>query len=109
MSANLRAHLSLLEQVSKKRVCKKRVDLMREIFTPELYLAILEIVHNITNKQIELNISSARKLKPHKYIIRELKSNPKGIRRKKELVAQSGGFMNIVIPLILAALNGLLS
>jgi hypothetical protein len=107
MSANLRNLIKTLEMVASIKDIRKRNQVLKLLSNkPELYKALREIAHNTVNKNIKLEPHHKTKLRKYKQTFIDLSVKSKGIRKKKALVEQSGGFLPILIPLVLSLLNG---
>lgn len=70
----------------------------------KMYLAVKEIVHNIVNKTIEIDEKERRKLYRYRKAILALHKN-RNKKNNKKLLAQSGGYLPIILPLVTAALS----
>jgi hypothetical protein len=107
MSTNLISVIRVLEMVSSIKDIKQREKVLRKLSAKKsFYDALREIAHNTVHSNIQLEAHHKTQLKKHRRTLIELAVKSKGIRKKKALVVQSGGFLPILIPLVLALLNG---
>lgn len=110
MSAQLKSVIQLLEFVASIKSSQLREQLLTEMSKrPEIYKALREIAYNIVNKNISLDAAHKKKLKAYKSTIVALSGKQKTRQKKQKLVVRSGGFLPILIPLVLSLLNGLQS
>ncbi len=63
-----------------------------------LYKALQELAINLVNRNIPLTQSQKTRLRKKKSVIMGLTRSPKSLKRRKQLVVQTGGFL----PLLLA-------
>ncbi len=113
MSDNLKKVIQTLYMVAKVRGKKKREALLRGMSKdPNIYLALQEIqptslqAYNTLNKNIKLTEAHHKRLRGYKRLLEELANGIKA-KYKKRVVVQSGGFLPVLIPLVLSILNGL--
>jgi hypothetical protein len=104
MSKHVKSNLGTLSSVAAIKNKDKRIDTMKSLFSPSMYMALHEIAHNIHAEKLKLNKRDAQRLHPHRNTIRDLAQDPKPEKIKRELVAQTGGFMQLLIPLVVSAL-----
>jgi len=107
MSDNLKKVIQTLYMVAKVRGKKKPEALLRRMSKdPNIYLALQEIAYKTLNKNIKLTLSHHKRLRGYKRLLEELANGIKA-KYKKRAVVQSGGFLPVLIPLVLSILNGL--
>jgi len=107
MSQNLKNVIKTLDMVARVRGKKKREALLRGMNSdPNIYMALQEIAYNTINKNIRLTETHHKRLRGYKRLLLELANGIKA-KYKKRVVVQSGGFLPVLIPLVLAILNGL--
>jgi hypothetical protein len=110
-SQNLRKCLRKLELIVSVRDIKLRQKLLEDVSCNNaIFKAIKEILLNTVNSNVPLSKTQKNKLKKYEKIMRKLaccKYGNKG--SKKKLVMQSGGFLPILIPSVIALLTGLLN
>lgn len=70
---------------------------------------ISECCLNTLKGNVKLNPSQKRKLTPHKQVIRTLASKKLPLYKKKKILIQKGGFLNVLIPAALTVLTSLIS
>lgn len=106
MSKNLRRCIPGLQIVAKEKKNKLQKSLLKDISCQDCYFyAIHEIVWNIVNKKVKLNVNDKKRLKSHIKLIRKILECPKSQQRRALVVNQSGGFLNIAIPVVLSVLT----
>jgi hypothetical protein len=107
MSQNLQKYLPLFEHISQiKKHCDRRTVLSIFAKDNNFLRALEEIAVNTVEGNINLTQPQKRSLRPHKQILVSLSEN----RGKKEIVQSGGGFLSILIPLVIDlignAING---
>jgi hypothetical protein len=66
---------------------------------------ICECVLNILNGKVNISKDDVEKLKPYKKLFRKLLQKKLKLTQKKKLINQKGGFLQIILPLITAAID----
>ena len=103
MSARLKRNWEMLKLLLSVKPGQRKAILLNS--TDDLLLAICEIVDNVLRGTVKLNANQRKKLHQYKKVMRDMASKTISKKRKKELVAQKGGFL----PIILAPALGLLA
>lgn len=70
---------------------------------------ISECCYNTLKGNVKLNQSQKKKLKRHKQVIRTLASKNLPLYKKKKILVQKGGFLNVLIPAALTVLTSLIN
>ena len=73
----------------------------------DLIMAICECILNFLNGNINADADLVKKAGKHKKILRKI-LEPISIKKKKDLLIQSGGFLPMLIPTILGVISNLL-
>jgi hypothetical protein len=79
-------------------------DILQKAKSP-LINKICECVLNILNGKVKISIEDYEKLKPYKKVFRKLLDKKLKIKEKRKLIIQKGGFLQIILPLITAAVD----
>lgn len=111
ISKSLRKSLPFLRVVSKLSN-KNRKKILKDVSGERaVYNALEEIAQNTLNGNLKLNSNQIRRLKPHRKTLENLcnKSNRNCSKKRKKLIVQSGGYLNILLPVITSLLPTLLS
>ena len=74
---------------------------------PELINKICECILNILNGHVKISESDFKKLKPYKHLFRKLLEKKLKISNKKKLIIQKGGFLQIILPAIISAVEAI--
>jgi len=92
------------------KYCSKenQKDIIRRAKGP-LINKICECILNIINGKIKISSQDLEKLKPYKNLFRKLLVKSTGLREKKRLINQKGGFLQILIPAIISGLASIIS
>ena len=92
------------------KYCSKenQKDIIRRAKGP-LINKICECILNIINGKIKISPQDLEKLKPYKNLFRKLLIKSTGLREKKRLINQKGGFLQILIPAIISGLASIIS
>lgn len=80
--------------------CRKRL-LTKLAQDPEFVKCMREITENVLKENVELSVKDKRRLNRHAKVISSL--------RKSKGVTQSGGFLNIVVPLLASVVGELIA
>lgn len=92
-------YLSLL---SKHGQSPKKRKILADMATKSDLDAVREICINLLHGNIPLTHTLENKLKRHKKALRLLAQKKGGIREKKKLIHQQGGFLHFLAPLALS-------
>lgn len=102
MSKRLQNHFDTIKVLSKPNPKQNKAIIHHA--DDELVKCICECIQNIANGVVKISPSTKSKLCKHKQKIRQIIDKRTGIKKKKKLLEQSGGFL----PLLLAPVVGLL-
>ncbi|MDI9312369.1 MAG: hypothetical protein QM535_19320 [Limnohabitans sp.] len=103
MSDKVKKNLESLVFISKLKNIKTRKKILSLFVNDKSFCdAIREIVLNTINKVIPLSAIEKKKLKPYKKVL--LNFNKRRKNNKKRII-QSGGFLPILIPILLSLLK----
>ena len=110
MSVNVGDYINLLKIASTIRSKKLRTAFLQDQYKadPLLYKAIKEVVLNVVNKNVKLTEGEKKKLARYKHDILKL-VNDKSLSRRKKHIAQSGGYLHIIIPAVASLLASLIN
>jgi hypothetical protein len=112
MSKNLKHCYQVLSLVAKVKDKRLREAILKQISCEEkIYAAVSELATNTIKGNIPLTEAQKNKLRKQKKFIEGLKCQKKGRlskEGKKKFVEQSGGFLNVVLPIIATVLADLL-
>jgi hypothetical protein len=105
MSANLKKNLPRLQAVCDVKSPELRHALIKDYCRDDCFCrAVTEVARNTVKRNLPLDAKAINRLRRHKKAI--LDFVPKlGQAKRRELAAQSGGFLPVVVP-ILASLIG---
>ena len=100
--------LDILTRLSKRKRMKELAEMGGEI---KLYNALHEIAFNTIKGPVKLTEVQKRKIKPYRKTLEDLckKKYKNCIKKRKELIIQSGGFLPIVLPTIVSLLSAILN
>jgi hypothetical protein len=110
-SNNLKKCLKKLELIVSVRDIKLRQKLLKDVScNNDIFKAIKEILLNTVNLNVPLSKNQKVKLKKYEKKMKKL-ACCKNVNKasKKNLIMQSGGFLPILIPSVVALLTGLLN
>jgi hypothetical protein len=109
MSENLRHCYKVLRLVGKVKNERLRTAILKEIACDEnVYRALREIIVNTLKGNVPLTTAQKAKLRRQRKFIEKLSCNKrKSIHKKRELVRQSGGFLQIAAPAVALLLQRL--
>ena len=93
---------ALLPLLAAPRSRRKQLAKQRNIIT-----AFCEISHNLLNGVIKLSPQNYKKWRKQRAKLRAL-ANPRLSYKKKDKVIQTGGFLNLLLPLASSLLGGVL-
>jgi hypothetical protein len=107
MSKSVQSYLNFLKTVSRKTPSKRRAILKEFNEDSVLFDALSELSHNLIENNIKLNSDQWEKISRYEKVLNQLDC-PKSKKCKKKrriLIEQSGGFLPILIPAAVAALD----
>lgn len=109
ISSELKECISTLTIASKIRNVKLREKFLIDQFkkNSDLFKAIKEIALNLIQENIPLTDTQKRSLKKHKHQIVDIVKDKAKTRRKKH-IAQSGGYLPILIPTVISLISELI-
>lgn len=99
-------HLDFLSLIGKSRSKKIRAKLL-DIASKGQVDAILECIDNVHRRNVAVPAHKVQQLRRHTRLVQNLKTPRTSLQRKKQLLAQSGGFLSSLIPIAIAALGKL--
>lgn len=95
-------YFPLLQALTKIREGSAKKSLLRQLTKdPNFKLCLQEIAANVAKGAVDLSTKDKRRLNKHSDVIRRLKRN--------KSVSQSGGFLNIVVPLLATIVGELIA
>lgn len=109
MSANLRACIEKLRMIAAIRDPELRRKVLTSLADDCLYKALNEIAINTVARKVPLTLKQKRRLRKFKVKIQNLTCKTNSNRKRKQLVAQSGGFLPILIPAIASVITSLIA
>lgn len=111
ISDNLKNTLPFFKIVSRLPERSRKLVLNELGGDKQAYDALHEIAYNTLKGNVKLKKSHKLKLKHHHKVLNKLccKTNKKCWKKRKQLVVQSGGFLPILIPSVVAAITSLLA
>ena len=110
MSKNLRDCLNSLKILDETKCCKLKKSILCDLAKNEKYFkAIFEIVLNLSENKLKLNKIEKKKLKKHIKILEKILVNPKCRSKRVLAVKQSGGLLNILLPVVGSLITGLIT
>ena len=109
MSKNLRKCMNKMHLVCDSKCPKLKKSILADMSKDNQYFrALYEIVHNIKLKNIKLTPSEKKKFKKYIKFMEEILKKPKNVRKRRQLVNQSGGFLPIILPILTSVISGLI-
>ncbi len=103
---NIEKHLHHLHLIGQ---CKPKIrKLILKNADKNFIKAICECIYNFINGNVVANDATVNKLKKHKKTIRKILTS-KGVKNKKEILIQNGGFLPLLIPTILQVVTSLIN
>jgi len=90
--------------ISKYCTKSNQRDIIKRAKAP-LINKICECVLNILNGKVKISDDDLKKLEPYKKTFRKLLEKKTKLANKKKLIIQRGGFLQIILPLITAAID----
>ena len=104
MSRNLKNCMHKLKVISQIKDSKIRKKVLTSMADDCLYKALNEIAINTVNKKVPLSIGQKKKLRKYRIKIQKLAIPTSNRKKRKQLVIQSGGFLQFLIPAVAAIL-----
>src|SRR5882757_10892375 len=98
------------------KIVARLPDRSRKIILDDLagdqtaYNAVQEIAYNTIKGNVKLKKSQKTKLKKHEKVLKKFccLKNKKNLKKRKQLLVQSGGFLPILIPTVASIITSLL-
>ena len=110
MSKNLRNCLSSMSILTETKCKKLKRSILCDFSKNDKYFkAIFEIVLNLSENKMILTSHEKKKLNKHLKILEKILKNPKCKRKRSLAVKQSGGFLNILLPIVGTLITELIS
>ena len=103
---NLREQLPLLQALKQAKQPQKRKIILAAGGDP-LIKCLGECCHNVLTGNVYMHPAQRQKLKRHAAVIRALGDRKTGLKKKKEILVQRGGFLPALLVPILSAVSGL--
>lgn len=105
----LRRNYKLLKLLKKAKQSQRKKLL--ETADKDLILCLCDCANNILKGNIRLKPKEKEKLRRHKTALRELTKgkSASGLKKKRKLLVQKGGFLPLLLSPILSVAGGLLS
>lgn len=97
-------HKDYLSLLSKSKNKNRRNKLLDVASSGELQ-AISECIMNIIEGNVAVSKTQLSQLKRHKEILRSLSQKCYPVKKKRTILKQKGGFLSIVLPLALTAID----
>ena len=88
-----------LEALEKVKDCKHKRNHIIDVAGKELVHCICDCVLNVLNGNIPISEEEKKRLKRHKYSLRELVKKKTSDKKRKHLI-QEGGFLGAIIPIL---------
>ena len=93
-----------LLQLKKLKSAKEKNKLINKVNNCVIK-AIAEISHNCLIGNVPLSSCNYKKLRKYKNILRKIANKKLSLESKRKIIKQKGGFLNILIPSVLALLS----
>lgn len=87
----------------------KRRNALIDIADKQELNSLIELLINILHGRLELPKSKIKSLARYKNILRQLCQKRCGIKKKRRLLKQHGGFLSTILPIAISVLSGLFS
>ena len=88
-----------IEALKKVQDCKQKRNHTIDVAVKELVHCICDCVLNVLNDNIPVSEEEKKRLKRHKYSLRELVEKNTSDKKRKPLI-QEGGFLGALIPIL---------
>ena len=109
MSNNLRKCLNKMKHYCNTDCKNLKKSMLHEMSSDDKYFnAILEIITNVSLKNIAIPVKEKNKLKKHIKVFNKIMIKPKNKKIRKKLIKQSGGAWPILIPFAIEAVRELI-
>jgi len=106
MSLTLTKYLNTLQFIASIKDKKVRSGVLKQYSSlKDFQKALREVAENTVKKNVPLDANQKKKLKPHRKALLEFLSNNKSKKLSRKKVIQSGGFLPILLPIILSLLT----
>ena len=99
-------HSDYLSLLGKTKNRKKRTQLI-DYGNREQIDAVKECAHNVLEGSVPVTKNDIQRLKKHKTALRNFASPRLPLYQKKAILKQSGGFLNLLLPIAMSALGSL--
>ena len=110
MSRNLRKCMKTMHLYCEQEHGDIKDSILDEMSKNDCYFeAIFEIIENLRIGKLRLPPSKLKHLKVHLNILDEICDNPKSNVKRRKLVKQTGGFLQIVLPILTTIVAELIS
>jgi hypothetical protein len=96
-----------LDKLNKTKSSKEKKLLISKV-NDCVIKSIAEISHNCLIGNVPLSSCSYKKLKKYKEVLRKVADKKISIKKKRTVINQRGGFLNILIPAALALLTSVI-
>ena len=106
MASRLRKHYPILKELARAKP-KVRRKILRAA-SIDLVRCLCECSHNILRGNLKLSPKQKKKLKHHSKTLRSLAGKKVGLKRKKKLILQKGGFLPALLTPILGIASSLI-
>lgn len=108
ISENLKNNLNLLKIIYGTKNNRLQKQLLKDFSKNKtFYKSLQEIALNLGYNNIHVNKSQKTKLSKYKKLVACLCKYQNNKKKKQKLIVQSGGFLNLVIPILLSSLGTL--
>ena len=88
-----------IKALEKVQDCKQKRNHTIDVVGKELVQCICDCVQNVLNGNIPVNEEEKKRVKRHKYCLRELVKKKTSDKKRKHLI-QEGGFLGALIPIL---------
>ena len=106
MSAKIKRNFNALQVLNKASPKLRKAIIANS--ESELIIALCEIIANVLSGTVKLSSLQKQKLGPHKSSLRHLANKRVGIKEKRKLLVQKGGFLSALLPPALTLLATLI-
>lgn len=99
-----------LKQLQFLQICPKKLrkDLLKRVPTSSIK-TICECALNVLKGNIPLSDSQKSCLRKHKNTLRRLSDKKSSLFKKRKLIIQRGGFLNVLVPAAITLITSLLN
>ena len=110
MSKNLRKCMKTMRILCETKSKKIKTSILDEMCKQDCFFdALYEIVNNIYLKHIQFSSNQKRRLKKHIKLMECIHEHPKNPTKRKKIVKQTVGFLNLILPILLPVVGELIS